>query len=282
MHPITDVRAGARTRQHLAMFQQLCGSGAMANVLFATSMWDQLQTSDLAKGISREEELRYSPSLLKPMLDNGAQLGRYHNTSSSAIGILTLLVHKPAITLRLQKELIIDRTGILDTAVAKCLFGGMMGEFVAECARVRSILQGGRTRGVERRDLGDEFETRILAVRQDMRRLADTWALEKKVVELMLRCLEESTVHLGSCSPSERLERLSDDLLLHSHVLAMEYKEAMTRIVALAEREDSLGAASTKLAVCGLACILDIVLVVVTGGAVPPVLLGIVRACFQG
>ncbi|KIP04286.1 hypothetical protein PHLGIDRAFT_129624 [Phlebiopsis gigantea 11061_1 CR5-6] len=124
MHPITDVRAGASTRQHLAMFQQLCGANAMQNVVFATSMWNQLQLSDIAKGISREEELKCSPSLLRPMLDQGAHLRRYHNTGSSAKEILTLLAHKPATTLRIQEELIIDHTDILDTLAAKCLFDG--------------------------------------------------------------------------------------------------------------------------------------------------------------
>ncbi|KIP04287.1 hypothetical protein PHLGIDRAFT_202633 [Phlebiopsis gigantea 11061_1 CR5-6] len=87
----------------------------------------------------------------------------------------------------------------------------------------------------------------------------------------MLRSLEE-TVHLRSWSASERLTRLSDEVRLQSHMLAMEHKAATSRIATVAGLEANSGAAAAKFVVCGLACVLDIVLVVVTGGTIPPVL----------
>jgi len=65
------------------MFRELCGDTSLKNVVLITNMWGEV-SQDV--GGAREREL--TTKTFKPVLDEGAQIARYHYTPQSAHDII--------------------------------------------------------------------------------------------------------------------------------------------------------------------------------------------------
>lgn len=92
-------RWGAVAARTFDMFKELVGEEAMGNVLILTTMWDKESEACL-----KESQLK-EPKCFGVVLSQGARMVRYSNDSGSAERILTLLVEKNPVVLRIQKEL---------------------------------------------------------------------------------------------------------------------------------------------------------------------------------
>ncbi|EMD41352.1 hypothetical protein CERSUDRAFT_39131, partial [Gelatoporia subvermispora B] len=100
MHRINDVRVGGVSRRNLRMFQKLCGSKTLQNVVIVTTMWDTV-TEEL--GAQRERELM--TKTFKPLLDEGAQMKRFNNGLTSATEIISYILFHDPVVLQIQQEL---------------------------------------------------------------------------------------------------------------------------------------------------------------------------------
>ncbi|EMD41350.1 hypothetical protein CERSUDRAFT_78997 [Gelatoporia subvermispora B] len=93
MHRINDVRVGGVSRRNLRMFQKLCGSKSLRNVVIVTTMWDTVSEE---LGAQRERELM--TDTFKALLDEGAEMKRFNNGITSAREIISyILFHDPVI-----------------------------------------------------------------------------------------------------------------------------------------------------------------------------------------
>ena len=113
MYRISDVRMGGTSRRNFRIFRELCGSESLCNVLIVTTMWSSVEPN---VGETREQELKTSDDLFKPVLDEGAQLVRHDGTQESAQGILRRLIHNEGTALRIQRELVDEGKPLADTA----------------------------------------------------------------------------------------------------------------------------------------------------------------------
>ncbi|OCH84692.1 hypothetical protein OBBRIDRAFT_741154, partial [Obba rivulosa] len=100
MHRINDVRVGGVSKRNLRMFQKLCGSKTLQNVVIVTTMWDTVSEE---LGAQRERELMMKT--FKPLLDEGAQMKRFNNGLTSATEIISYILFHDPIVLQIQEEL---------------------------------------------------------------------------------------------------------------------------------------------------------------------------------
>jgi hypothetical protein len=94
---------GRISKNYLRLFKQLCGNDSLRNVCIATTNWSRILSKQ--EGDSKELELRESPNLFKPLIDEGAQLTRHDNGKTSARSIVDFLIHKDPTKLQIQIEL---------------------------------------------------------------------------------------------------------------------------------------------------------------------------------
>jgi len=98
------------------MFRELCGDSSLKNVILVTNMWGEV-TMDVGEG--REKEL--ADNFFKPVLDKGARLVRYHNTTRSAYDVIRGIMKNRPITLQIQRELVEEGKNIVDTAAGEAV-----------------------------------------------------------------------------------------------------------------------------------------------------------------
>ncbi|KAJ3731661.1 hypothetical protein DFJ43DRAFT_1078436 [Lentinula guzmanii] len=113
IHRISDSRVTGVTRRNMKMFQQLCGTDAMKNVVIVTNMWGHV---DKADGELREAELRTKSIFLEEAIKNGACIIRHDNSANSARKIISELLKNDPVTLQIQREMLDQRMDVIDTA----------------------------------------------------------------------------------------------------------------------------------------------------------------------
>ncbi|KAL4064014.1 P-loop containing nucleoside triphosphate hydrolase protein [Scleroderma yunnanense] len=113
VHRISDTRVGGSSQRNLRMFRKLCGNDSMKNVVIVTTMWDKVTPEE---GEQREQELRSSDNVFKPLLDNGAVMMRHDRTPKSAADIINYLLGKSATTTQIALEMAKEGKALENTA----------------------------------------------------------------------------------------------------------------------------------------------------------------------
>ncbi|KAF9647084.1 hypothetical protein BDM02DRAFT_3065838, partial [Thelephora ganbajun] len=116
IHRISDLRFTGITGRNFRMFRELCGDSTLKNVILVTNMWGMVTK---AAGEARERGL--TTKFFKPVLDEGAQLVRHHNTVESAHDIIRRILKNHPITLQIQRELVDEGKGITDTSAGEVI-----------------------------------------------------------------------------------------------------------------------------------------------------------------
>ncbi|KAF9450883.1 hypothetical protein P691DRAFT_638001, partial [Macrolepiota fuliginosa MF-IS2] len=116
LHRITDNRITNTALRNLDMFQHLCGSSALSNVILVTTNWDQLETVD--DGIRNEEELR--SNYWQPLLEGGSKMLRFECTRSSAWNIVNSLPMDQK-SLAIQREMVDENKPLSQTSAAQSM-----------------------------------------------------------------------------------------------------------------------------------------------------------------
>jgi len=84
-HPINHPRFGNQLRRNLKIFQKLCGTEALQNVVVVTTFWDNVKEEE---GSRREEQLYSSEKAFKPLVEGGASFMRHDRTRESALRVI--------------------------------------------------------------------------------------------------------------------------------------------------------------------------------------------------
>ncbi|KAF8595023.1 P-loop containing nucleoside triphosphate hydrolase protein [Ceratobasidium sp. AG-I] len=137
-HRISDTRTAGAAMRHFRSFQNICGRHAMKNVIIVTNMWEQV---DLETGSAREDELRFSPKLFKPAMDDGARMMRHYNKVESSRELVGQLLGRDAVGLQLQEELMVQRVALSQQKPTR-LLSALERSGVEERQEIRSSTRG--------------------------------------------------------------------------------------------------------------------------------------------
>ena len=109
----------AKPQQNLHMFEELTGSGSAKNVVLATTMWDKLPKD--VNGDQREKGLK--EEYWNAMIDHGAAVERFLNTSDSAWSLVDNMVQKnvPKAGLLFQEERVDQKKHFVQTSARQAL-----------------------------------------------------------------------------------------------------------------------------------------------------------------
>ncbi|KAL4077636.1 P-loop containing nucleoside triphosphate hydrolase protein [Scleroderma citrinum] len=113
IHQINDTGVGGNAQRNLRTFQQLCGNNSVMKVVIVTTMWDVV-TSE--KGSRLEQELSWSDSLFKPLLDEGAIMMRHDKPPESAMSAINHILGKKTIITQIVREPVQERKALEDSA----------------------------------------------------------------------------------------------------------------------------------------------------------------------
>ena len=105
------------------MFQNLCGTEALKNVVLVTTMWDQVTEEE---GSDREDEL--TTSYWNTMIELGCRTSRSYNNTESALNIVSQF-QDARCTVLLQKELVDLHLELAETSAGRTLFSFLL-EFI--------------------------------------------------------------------------------------------------------------------------------------------------------
>jgi hypothetical protein len=105
--------------RNLHMFEELTGSRSAKNIVLATTMWDKLFEDD--NGDKREKDLK--EEYWNAMIDEGAAVERFLNTSDSAWSIVDNMVKKsvPKAALLFQEERVEQKKNFAKTSARQAL-----------------------------------------------------------------------------------------------------------------------------------------------------------------
>ena len=109
--------------KNLHLFQKLCGTTSLKNVVLVTTNWDVV---DLATGERREQSLRTDPRYWQPMVSRGSQIARFLRTVESGRDILSVLDGKEQTVTQLQSELVDESKTLAATEVGQALNDSLM------------------------------------------------------------------------------------------------------------------------------------------------------------
>ena len=131
----------------------------LSNVVLVTNMWG---ATSRQVGEAREKEL--PTNIFKLALGKGAQMVRYHDTVQSAHDIIRMIMKNRPIALPIQRELVTEQKGVIDTTAGKVINRESEGQIRRYQAELESLRE-------EKRRLQEEHEQQLADL---TRRLQDT------------------------------------------------------------------------------------------------------------
>ena len=194
IHRISDIRFTGISGRNFKMFRELCGDAALKNVALVTNMW----TRD-SRDINEAREIELSGRFFKPVLDEGAQLIRHHDTATSTHDIIRKIMTNQPVALQIQRELVDEHKSIVDTAAGKAVNR----ELNEQAKRHRGELEKverGMVQALEEKDevtkqeLEDQARTlreQMMKIEKESKEMASNYAAEKERMEVKMREMEK-------------------------------------------------------------------------------------------
>ena len=190
------------------MFKQLCGDGSLRNVCIATTNWGRVTKEE---GDTREQELRASPNLFKPLINEGAQLARHDKGITSARSIVDFLIQKNPTKLQIQIELDAGMT-LEDTSTG----AGLREEILALKAKHEAELLA----------LKEELEE---AAREKHAELLAELEKERQITEAQMKKTEEDLENLKMQARSDK-EKYEEEIRRLEDKMAMDAKQIEAKL----------------------------------------------------
>lgn len=116
IHNITKSRMQGSAYKNMRLFRQLCGDGALGNVILATSFWDQVTPS---VGAERERELKNSKDFWANMVAKGSEVVRIKPDRSVCLEGLERIAAKNKVDLLVQREMVVQKKKLKDTTIGE-------------------------------------------------------------------------------------------------------------------------------------------------------------------
>jgi len=164
------------------MFQKLCGPDSLKNVVIVTTMWDMVS---LEEGSEREQELKLSDSMFKPVLDGGATIMRHHNTPQSATEVINRLLGKTATTVQIVREIAEEKKHVQDTEAGIELrtdIEGILKKHKEEMESVNADMwEAMQCEIAEERERSNQVINGLLEQLEELRRTISTMTTERYV-----------------------------------------------------------------------------------------------------
>ena len=194
IHRISDKRFTGIAGRSFKMFRELCGDSTLKNVILVTNMWGEVSQE---VGESREEQL--ITNFFKPALDKSAQFTRHHDTVQSAHDIIRRIMRNQPLVLQIQRELVDERKGIIDTAAG----GAINRELNEQIRRHQVELKAVREEMMEalamkdeetRQELAEEtrkLQEEVEKMRMDSEGMVSNYNEEKKRADEVIRQMQE-------------------------------------------------------------------------------------------
>ena len=128
----------------LRMFGELCGDQALKKVVLVTTVWDKV----VGPGIGEERERALSEGHWKEMIQRGASVARFHNTTASAWRIIDgILRQDQSEVLLLQEELVDLNKRLNETKAGKLLYAHMQKYLIEQQETLRLLARHVHTEG---------------------------------------------------------------------------------------------------------------------------------------
>lgn len=167
IHNITKSRMQGSAYKNMRLFRQLCGDGALGNVILATSFWDQVTES---VGAKRERELKNSKDFWANMVAKGSEVVRIRPDRSVRIKpdrsvcleVLERIAAKNKVDLLVQREMVVQKKKLKDTTVGKNTMS-------SEIRKFEKTLE--KEKKAEKKRLQGKLKEGQKAHRKDMRKL---------------------------------------------------------------------------------------------------------------
>jgi hypothetical protein len=105
--------------KNLQLFVKMVGKECLTNVVFVTTMWRKLNDEDIAEANNRDSELR--DEYWADFINMGASATRFEGSQASAEGILSILLGKRDVVLKVQNELVNARKSLKQTEAGEFL-----------------------------------------------------------------------------------------------------------------------------------------------------------------
>ncbi|KAK2769812.1 hypothetical protein CKAH01_15007 [Colletotrichum kahawae] len=197
VHRITDIRFSGSNVKTLEIMKRVCGEKALKNVLLVTSRWNEVEEET---GADREHQLR--DEFWAYMLAHGSCVSRFHGDRPSAISLVSQLLMKDSVVLRLQHE-IIDEGKKLNMTSAGAFVENSLEEAREEYSK--------EIRNLQR--LREELQENDRAMR---RRWEADWAKE----QAKLRSVEEQQDSLRRYVAEEVQKKIEEETKSNTDALA--------------------------------------------------------------
>jgi hypothetical protein len=190
LHAITDNRMRGSQTTNLTLFQELCGTESMSNVVLATTMWDKLTTPDqLNQAIAFEKELHDTPRFWGDMVDEGSRIMRQNDGFRSALEIVNhILSLRHGAIMTIQRELIDQKKPLNETRAGEEVQKDLIRErkkHQKEMAQLEDATQKAIARGNEEQakkllDMQTEYRAKLQKSDEDMVKLKEDFEKVQK------------------------------------------------------------------------------------------------------
>ena len=121
LYSIADARMRGTPLRNLKMFEELCGSDGLANVILTTTFWSQV-IPDV--GFQREEQLK--SDFWAEMIGHGCKVARFdpwsYETAWKIIDLLNVAAPRPH-ALKVQMEIVDEKKNLSKTSAFGVLVG---------------------------------------------------------------------------------------------------------------------------------------------------------------
>ena len=115
LHRIIDPKMQGSALNNMRMFRKLCGPECFANIILATTFWNDVPA---ALGAQREKQLKENDEFWGKMVKKGSEVVRLGQGREEGIELLMTIASKQKITLQSQREMVDENKSAAETAAA--------------------------------------------------------------------------------------------------------------------------------------------------------------------
>jgi len=213
IHRISDNRFGGVAQRNFKMFRELCGDTSLQNVVLVTNMWGTV-TPDV--GEAREMEL--INRFFKPVLNKGAQMTRHQNTEQSAHGIIRMIMKNRPVVLQIQRELVVERKNILNTAAGEAVNEELYEQIrkhqeewqAAHDQVVQALKEKDEQTRQEMEEEKQRLREQVEKIKKDSKGMTSNYAKEKRRMNTRLRDVEQQAKKEKERAEAELSREIAD------------------------------------------------------------------------
>jgi len=179
------------------MFQSLCGTEALENVIIVTNMWPERHEAGRQEAVFRENELKSSPKFFQPAIEAKARVMRHFNNRASAERILSAIVPNTPKMLLVTQEMYNPDVNLAET-------------------------EAGMVLESQHQEVMDQYEQKLASKHQELSEENRRFEMQNSYLEMEKRKAEDQRYQAERDAASWR-EKESSSLSYKSHLESAVY-----------------------------------------------------------